>query len=202
MNTFSLKNINSQNYLTLLKTGDHSAMEFLVRTYTSHLYKAALGQGVDANSANDMVQSVWMAFYEKLNRFEGRSQIRTYLFGILYNKVREHFRAAKRIDDHDPVETILDAKYDEYDHVIAPPINPEDFSLTMESNDVVNDCIDALPAMQKTAFVLKEVDGEKTDDICNMMDVTTTNLGVLLFRARNRLRECIESVFKENGGHA
>jgi RNA polymerase sigma-70 factor (ECF subfamily) len=202
MDTFNIKNINSPDFITLLKTGDHGAMDFLVRSYTSHLYKAALGQGVDANSANDMVQSVWMAFYENLKRFEGRSQIRTYLFGILYNKIREHFRASKRIDDHDPIETILESKYDEFDNVIAPPINPENFSLTMESHDVINNCMDALPAMQKAAFVLKEVDGEKTSEICNMMGITHTNLGVLLFRARNRLRECIESVYKEKGGHA
>ncbi len=57
---------------------------------------------------------------------------------------------------------------------------------------MVYDCLETLPAVQRIAFHLREIEEITTPEICKKMAVSTTNLGVLLFRARNRLRECIE----------
>jgi DNA-directed RNA polymerase specialized sigma24 family protein len=57
---------------------------------------------------------------------------------------------------------------------------------------LISDCLELLPLNQKMAFNLKEIEEEMTEEICNILSVSATNLGVLLFRARNQLRECIE----------
>ena len=57
---------------------------------------------------------------------------------------------------------------------------------------MIRDCMDGLPGNQQEAFVLREVEGLDTTEICKIVDVSVTNLGVLMHRARARLRECLE----------
>ena len=58
--------------------------------------------------------------------------------------------------------------------------------------DLIQRCIDALPTAQRAVFCFKEIEDKKTSEICKIMDVTVSHLGVLFYRARNELRECIE----------
>jgi RNA polymerase sigma-70 factor (ECF subfamily) len=77
-------------------------------------------------------------------------------------------------------------------HWAKPPIDPEQFMESTETMELIQKCIDELPLKQRMAFCLKEIDDHGSSDICSILGVTVTNLGVLLYRARNRLRECIE----------
>lgn len=63
-------------------------------------------------------------------------------------------------------------------------------------------CLESLPDRQRVAFALREVEGFDTEDVCNILEVTANNLGVLLYRARNRMRECLESKGIERSGDA
>ena len=58
----------------------------------------------------------------------------------------------------------------------------------------ISECLDAAPTRQSMAFVLREIEGFSTEEICNILEVTRTNLGVMLHRIRNRLRECLEAM--------
>ncbi|MBI3302262.1 MAG: hypothetical protein HYZ72_09350 [Deltaproteobacteria bacterium] len=57
----------------------------------------------------------------------------------------------------------------------------------------LQECLDSVPLQQGVAFILREVEGFSTQEMCKILQVTRTNLGVLLYRVRNRLRECIEA---------
>ncbi|HUH02956.1 MAG TPA: sigma factor-like helix-turn-helix DNA-binding protein [Kofleriaceae bacterium] len=57
---------------------------------------------------------------------------------------------------------------------------------------ILRSCLQDAPGQQRTAFVLREVEGLSTAEICNILEVSATNLGVMLHRLRNRLRECLE----------
>ena len=72
------------------------------------------------------------------------------------------------------------------------PRGPEQDADVKEIADLIAHCLEDLPAQQKAAFLLREVDQEESDSICNALEITDTHLRVLLFRARNRLRDCIE----------
>ncbi|MBI5177723.1 MAG: hypothetical protein HZA04_00505 [Nitrospinae bacterium] len=88
-------------------------------------------------------------------------------------------------------------RFDAAGHWVKPPLGPEAFVLAAETGAILRQCLDTLTLSQRAAFVLKEVEGEASTDICNILEVSVSNLGVLLYRARNRLRECIESKYAE-----
>ena len=75
-----------------------------------------------------------------------------------------------------------------------PPRPVDALGRDREAGESIETCLETLPERQKDAFLIREVDGLETPEICNVLEVTATNLGVMLFRARNRLRECLESL--------
>ncbi len=186
------KTFATENFLASLKVGDNEALEQLVHAYTEDLYRGALGLGFNSDAARELVQNVWVAFMQVVSRFEGRSHVRTFLFGILYNKASEMRRQDIKFVSSDPIEEVLERRFDSAGRWAVPPIDPEQFFAATELREFIRGCIDALPIAQRMAFCLREIDEHKTTDICNILNVTSTNLGVLLFRARNRLRECVE----------
>lgn len=186
-------NFSSTAFLAQLKNRESAAVARLVHAYTEALYKGALGLGFDAPTAEELVQNVWATFFDVVPSFQGRSHVRTYLFGILYNKASELRRDHKRYDSNsDPVEDTVNSRFAPEGHWTKPPIDPENFLMASETLSLIQKCIDALPLTQRMAFCLKEIDDHGSSDICNILSVSVTNLGVLLYRARNRLRECID----------
>ncbi|MBI3581954.1 MAG: sigma-70 family RNA polymerase sigma factor [Nitrospinae bacterium] len=181
-----------RRFIESLRRRDNDAIERLVREYTRHLTNAALGMGFDPNAAGELAQDVWITFFEKAPSFEGRSHVRTFLFGILYNKALEKRRERRFSELDDNIEAVMDARFDPRGRWLSPPMDPERFAMGMETGRMIEKCLDGLPPQQRTAFVLKEVEDGSTEEICNILEVSATNLGVLLFRARNRLRECLE----------
>ncbi len=184
--------IGSPEFLSQIQNRESKIVEQLVRSYTEPLYRGALGLGFDPSNAEEIVQSVWVTFFDVAPTFQGRSHVRTFIFGILYNKASEARRDGKRLDSSDPIEDIMNSKFAADGHWIKPPMDPHQFMESAETMTLIQKCIDALPLNQRMAFCLREIDDHGTTDICKILEVTVTNLGVLLYRAKNRLRECIE----------
>jgi len=182
-------------FIQALKNREPHAVEQLVRAYTGQLYRASLGLGFDDLAAHELVQNVWATFFEQLPNFQGRPHIRTYIFGFLYNKPPEARRDRNRYDVSDPIEEVVDRRFKEDNgHWIQPPGGPEEALIREETLAEIEKCAEGLPVSQRTAFWLREVEQYTTTEICKIMNVTTSNLGVLLYRGRNRLRECLQSL--------
>ena len=129
---------------------------------------------------------------ESISRFEGRSHIRTYLFGILYNKVSERLRERQREEENDPIDGMMESRFDANGKWRQPPADIEAAVFGGEVRKMLQECLENVPRAQRIAFYLREVEEMTTGEICKKMAITGTNLGVLLFRARNRLRDCLE----------
>lgn len=182
----------SEEFLARLIAREHEAVTSVVRAYTGQLLRTALGLGFDEPTGHELVQSAWVTFFDVLHRFEARSHVRTFLFGILYNKASELRRDHKRFDSKDPVEEVLESRFDSSGHWQVPPLDPEEFLMRVETAGVLEKCLEGLPMNQRMAFTLREVQELETAEVCQALEITGSNLGVLLYRARNRLRECIE----------
>lgn len=185
---------NEKAILEKLKARDKEALEQIVRLHTTKLFHACLGLGFTESEAEDIVQSVWITFFDVIARFEGRSSVSTFLFGILYNKASEFRKLSSRANPTENIEEVLDSHFDEHGHWILThsPIPPDKFLESSQNMNMILKCLELLPLNQRMAFMLKEIDEEDSEEICGLLKITISNLGVLLFRARNQLRECIE----------
>jgi RNA polymerase sigma-70 factor, ECF subfamily len=185
-------NFSDPELLDRLRRRDPAAWEAIVDAYLPQLLRAGCGMGFSLDEAQDLAQSVFVALMEGIGRFEGRSHIRTFLFGIFYNKVSEHLREKQKAEANDPIDEVMESRFDVNGRWRQPPLDIEKRVFAAELRQMVQQCLETLPRPQRIAFYLREVEGLTTPEICNKLAITGTNLGVILFRARNRLRECLE----------
>jgi len=168
------------------------AIERLVNTYTGPLLAGALAIGFTKTDAEDLVQETFVAFLGAMDRFEGRSKLKTYLFGILYNKAKEMRKKQRREVNLDEVQEDFENRFDARGGWSTPPQGPEESVLSQEIRDMIEECAKNLSPTQSAAFFLTEVSGESPEEICNTLGIRATHLRVLLHRARMNLRECLE----------
>jgi RNA polymerase sigma-70 factor (ECF subfamily) len=183
----------SAAFLERLRRRDPDALAEAVRDHARPLMRAARGLGLAEQDAEDLVQDVFKTFIERLDSFEGRSQLRTWLFGILHRKAMERRRASIMDDRMDPIDEVFESRFDAKGNWSRPPADLERLMLSNEIGQLIRGCMDGLPVNQREAFVLREVEGFDTGEICKILDVSVTNFGVLMHRARARLRECLEA---------
>ena len=183
----------SAAFLERLRRRDPEALADAVGEHARPLFRAARALGFTQSDAEDLVQDVFTTFLERLDSFEGRSQLRTWLFGILHRKALERHRASITADRMDPIDEVFESRFDNSGEWARPPADLERLMLSKEIGEVIRGCMDGLPANQREAFVLREVEDFDTAEICKILDVSVTNFGVLMHRARARLRECLES---------
>jgi len=179
-------------FLARLQRRDREAVGQVVHEFLPQILRAARGAGLDDAAADDVTQQTFLTFIETLPRFEGRSQVRTWLFGILYHKLREARRGFQRDARHDDIDDVLEQRFDDRGMWQTPPRQADGDAWDEQIRRHLEECLETVPERHRLAFVLREVEGLATDEICNALEVTTTNLGVILYRARNRLRECLE----------
>jgi len=187
-------NFSDSHFLQRLRAQDATAFEQLVHAYNDHIYKAGFGMGLSREDSREVCNSTWLTFFEVVPRFEGRSHIRTFLFGIFYNKVAEFKRSFFRFKNHEPIDDVMQARPDDSGHWRPLSEMP---AVAVEWGDTINnieDCMEKLPQMQKAVFTMKVVMQEDADTICNTLEISSTNLRQLLYRGKNGLRECLQKL--------
>jgi RNA polymerase sigma-70 factor (ECF subfamily) len=181
------------DYLERLHRRDAAAVEAVVRRHSADLLHGALALGLRENAAEDLVAETFATFLDAAPRFEGRSSVKTFLFGILYRKAMERGRKSAREQAFDPIDEAFDKRFNLVGHWSQPPRGPEEETLAHEASELIEGCLKGLRPLEKAAFLLKEVEREPSASVSNALDVTDTHLRVLLFRARNKLRDCLET---------
>ena len=185
--------LNDPDLAARIRERDREVLAAVVDTYLDQILRAARGAGLNPQLAEEVTQNTFATFIETAGRFEGRSHVRTWLFGILYRKIQETRRAVAKDRHIDDIDEVFEDRFDEKNSWSRPPRDAEDELFSAEARREIDDCLEEVPDRQRMAFVLREVEELPTKEICKILDVSSTNIGVLLFRARNRLRECLES---------
>ncbi len=176
-----------------LRAGDEGATRAVVTTYLPQIVRTARAAGFSPSQADDVAQATFVTFLEVVPRFEGRSHVRTFLFGILYRKISEARRGLGRDRRADAIDEVMEGRFVPDGQWLKAP-RPIDLRVhDAEIRQKIGECLEGVPIAQKMAFLLREVEELETAEICKILEVSRTNLGVLLYRARNRLRECLES---------
>lgn len=196
--------------LARLKRGDEGAFDELVNQHHRTLIRMAMGYVADREVAEEVVQDTWMAVIESLNRFEGRSSLRTWICGILIHKAKDRgvrekrhttFSAFESYDD-DNDEAIDPSRFQQTGewagHWAFPPQpwddqTPEKLLASQQAVNAMQRAIDALPMTLKEVLILRDVEGVDAKEVCELLKITETNLYVRLHRARERVRTAVET---------
>ncbi|NOT24308.1 MAG: sigma-70 family RNA polymerase sigma factor [Nitrospiraceae bacterium] len=193
-----------------LKRGDEGAFDELVNQHHSALVRMAMGYVADREVAEEVVQDTWMAVIEGLNRFEGRSSLRTWICGILIHKAKDRGVREKRHTTFSAFESYEDDNEEAVDpsrfqqsgelagHWAFPPQpwddrTPEKLLVSQQAVNAMQRAIEALPSTLKEVLILRDVEGVDAKDVCEMLKITETNLYVRLHRARERVRAAVET---------
>ncbi len=184
-------NFDDPQFPERIRKRDRAAIGAVVEAYLSHILNAARASGLDSQKAEDLTQATFATFIEKASAFEGRSHVRTWLFGILYRKIAEARRAVGRERLSDDIDEVMERRFHP-NGTWSNPVQPVTV-YGQELGKLIEECLDTLPTAQRMAFVFREKEELPTEEICKILGVSRTNLGVLLYRGRNRLRECLES---------
>ena len=179
--------------LTRLRKRDPGTIGRVVDDLARPLYRAARGMGFDEADAEDLVQDVFTTFMTTLDRFEGRSRISTWIFGILHRKAQERRRELARDDQQNSIDDLFESQFDPSGGWAMPPIDLERQYASMELAEAIRGCVEQLPATLREVFVLREMQDCDTTEICKILGRTVTHVGVQLHRARARLRACLEA---------
>lgn len=173
------------------------------------LYRYALTRVHDASTAQDMVQETFLAAVKGAESYSGKSSERTWLVGILKHKIIDFIRKASREQTYEDPEMpadrdeIADLYFDRKGHwKVAPPdwqTHPRKQFEQQEFHEVLLRCLNALKDRMRDAFMLRELEGLNADEICKQLDISSTNLWVILYRARMQLKGCLESTWLNEG---
>jgi RNA polymerase sigma-70 factor (ECF subfamily) len=187
-----------------LRAGDEAAFAALVDRYGASMLRLARNFVGNRAVAEEVVQEAWLGVLRGVDRFEGRSSLKTWIFRILTNiattRAQRERRSVPISELADPDEPSVDpSRFDPaFGHWAAPPERlPEGRLLARELRGIVAAAIESLPPAQRTVISLRDIEGWSSEEVCNALDLSETNQRVLLHRARTKVRRAIEEYVEE-----
>ena len=199
--------------LSGLRDRDERAFETLIDRYSSPLLRMAMGYVGSRAVAEEVVQETWLGVLRGVERFEGRSSLKTWVFQIMVNIAmtrggRERrsipfssLADAEAAGDRSVLDgdRFLPADHERWpEHWALGPTRwdtPEEGLMSGETREVILRAIDKLPPAQRTVITLRDIEGWPSEEVCSALDVSQGNQRVLLHRARTQVRAAIEDYF-------
>jgi RNA polymerase sigma-70 factor (TIGR02943 family) len=174
--------------------------EHWLENHGNYLYRYALVRLRNPELAEEKVQETFVGALQTRSGFQGRSSERTWLTSILRRKIFDHFKKVSRESAYDSTvleKLSLESLSDRKGRWIAGPNSgwywePDSSLRQKEFLDIFHSCLLEIPDRLARVFILREVNGHKGEEICALLGISRTNLGVMIFRARKRLRLLME----------
>jgi RNA polymerase sigma-70 factor, ECF subfamily len=184
-----------------LRNRDEQAFEQLIRMYQSALVRVAQMYVSSRAIAEDVVQESWLAVLNGIDRFEGRSSLKTWIFRIVANRAKTRGQREARsrpFSSLEPKASVDPGRFVGGEWAAPPETWPEERLLGGEVLRVIGDEIEALPPSQRAVITLRDVQGWSAEEVRNALELSETNERVLLHRARAKVRAALEAYLMED----
>jgi len=185
-----------RNLLERIRRGDKAACNECVQRHAPGIYRLAVRLVRDPSEAEDVMQETFLNAFKAIDRFDGRSELRTWLYRIAYNAAMMRFRKKR------PEFVSIDSSEDPDDAIPAPrrfldwSSRAEDELQRAELRAELEKAIGELPEKLRAVFVLRELEGLSTDETATTLGVTIEAVKTRLHRARLWLRESLTGYFQ------
>ena len=196
-----------QRIIAGLRAGEEAVFAEMVDRYHGSLVRVAMRYTPSRAVAEEVVQDTWIGVIEGIDRFEGRSTVKTWLYKILIYRARARGERERRttpmsaltIDDATP--SVPTERFRGSDalwagHWATPPQrwdgDAEERLLAGEAREIIDAVIAELPPAQREVIVMRDLSHFSAAEVCDLLDVTEANQRVLLHRARSRVRAALE----------
>jgi RNA polymerase sigma-70 factor (ECF subfamily) len=207
-----------ERLIARLRAGDEAAFTELVVEYQPALLRFARLYVSTQELAEDVAQETWMGVLNGIDRFEGRSSLKTWIFRIAANRAQTRGKreartipfavlAAAQADGEEPALDI--ERFLPRDHPTSPghwtalPRNwddqPEERLLAGETLRLIRETIDTLPETQATVITLRDIEQWSSAEVCEALQISEANQRVLLHRARAKVRRALEPYLEATG---
>jgi len=186
--------------LDRLRAGDEQAFISLVGLHHDAMLRVARSFVPNHAVAEEVVQDTWLAVLRGLDGFEGRSSFQTWLYRILINRarsagVREHHHVP--IPDHE--RSVDPSRFEEGGQwSLLPEHWSDDLDDRVHAGALstsIWSALDELPVQQRSVVALRDLEGMRSTEVCDLLDITAANQRVLLHRGRSRMRAALETEF-------
>jgi RNA polymerase sigma-70 factor (ECF subfamily) len=198
--------------IAAVREGDEQAFATLVDRHSSSMIRVATAYVPSRAAAEEAVQEAWIAVIRGIDGFEGRSSLKTWIFRILTNvamragsRERRSMPFSALAEAEDPGGPTVDPdRFLPADHELFPghwaimPAHwptPEEGLLAGETRGVIAAAIAELPEAQRTVIALRDIEGWRSEEVCEALEISAGNQRILLHRARARVRAAIEDYF-------
>jgi len=183
--------------LARLRDGDEHAFVMLVERYQPSMVRLARSMVPSSAVAEEVVQDTWMGVVRGLERFEGRSSFKTWLFRILANRARTagwHEQRQMRADRGGAVDPSRFGAGGQWAVPVEPWVQDSDDRMDAAKwAPVLRAALDELPQRQRQVVLLRDLEGLSGSEVCAVLDISAGNQRILLHRARNHLRERVDA---------
>src|SRR5438270_10147805 len=181
--------------VALVRAGDRDAFRPIVERYSEMLFRLAYRITGNEADAEEVVQETFLRAYRKLNSFDGRSSVSTWLFRIATNcslDLLDRRKTQPQLLTSDPEH---DAEPPE-ERVASEQPNPERMAYSAEMQGNIRSALESLTAVERTAFVLRHVEGRSVDEIASALNVRAGAARHSIFRAVEKMRKCLAPTVK------
>lgn len=183
-----------------LRAGDPVAYRRFVDSNSANVYNLALKLLGDEQEAEDVLQETFLSAFRAIDRFEGRSQLSTWLYRIAYNASLMHLRKRERMTTFSLDRPYGDEETESHSaerHLVDWSAVPDDQLLTAEARGEMDRAIADLPESLRSTFVLRDIQGLSGAETAEVLGITVQAVKNRLHRARLRLRGQLASYFVE-----
>ena len=165
--------------------------------YSDYLFNYTISRVSDREIAQDLVQDTFLAGLKSMKNFKGEASERTWLISILKRKIIDHYRKINSKKGKAEVRINYNDSETEGDWLVERVADPfdktaEDTLQNAELGDAIHNCLEKLPQKQANVFKMKTILGHETEVICNELNITASNLWVIIHRARTAMADCLK----------